>query len=235
MRTILISGANSGIGLSIAKKELQEGNRLSIGIRDIDSILGSPIDPKKWPKNQILINKYSALDKNSAEEWISNSVNKFDGFDTLINCAGILSTVPFLYNKGDEDKILNTMKINFLAVWDLCRLSWENLSSSNDGRIITIVSMSGKRSKGNLAAYATSKFALMGLCQTMRNEGWNKNIRVTAICPSWVNTKMSRNISSIEKNEMSQPKDISEICSTILKLPKQSVPFEILLNCNLEI
>ena len=69
----------------------------------------------------------------------------------------------------------------------------------------------------------------------MRNEGWNKNIRVTAICPSWVNTKMSRNISSIEKNEMSQPNDISEICSTILKLPKQSVPFEILLNCNLEI
>ena len=40
---------------------------------------------------------------------------------------------------------------------------------------------------------------------------------------------------NIDKLEMSQPEDISEICSTLLKLPKQSVPFEIKINCNLEI
>ena len=75
----------------------------------------------------------------------------------------------------------------------------------------------------------------MGLCQTMRNVGWDQNIRVTAICPSWVNTKMANKVNSINKNEMSQPEDIAEICSMILKLPKQSVPFEILVNCNLEV
>jgi len=103
------------------------------------------------------------------------------------------------------------------------------------GRIIVLVSMSGKRSKGDLAAYSSSKFALMGLCQTMKNKGWDKNIRVSAICPSWVNTKMAQNISSLDKSSMTQPEDIAEICSTILKLPTQSVPFEIALNCNYEI
>ena len=127
------------------------------------------------------------------------------------------------------------MNINFFSVWELCKLSWENLSSSNNGRIITLVSMSGKRSKGDLAAYSSSKFALMGLCQTMRNKGWDKNIRVTAICPSWVNTEMASNVNSIDKSEMTQPNDIADICSLILKLPKQSVPFEVLVNCNLEI
>ena len=58
--------------------------------------------------------------------------------------------------------------------------------------------MSGKRSKGDLAAYSSSKFALMGLCQTMKNKGWDKNIRISAICPSWVNTKMAQNISSLD-------------------------------------
>ena len=235
MRKILISGANSGIGLQIAHKELQEGNQLSIGIRDTESIKGTILDPQKWQDGQLVVNKYDASDINTAKEWIRNSQNKFGGFDTLINCSGVLSRVPFIYRETEREEILNTITINFLSVWDLCKLCWENLSSSNNGRIITLVSMSGKRSKGNLAAYTSSKFALMGLCQTMRNVGWDQNIRVTAICPSWVNTKMANKVNSINKNEMSQPEDIAEICSMILKLPKQSVPFEILVNCNLEV
>ena len=235
MRTILISGASSGIGLNIAHKELKAGNRISIGIRDLESIKGSIIDPKKWPKEKILINKYEASDKLTAEKWIKNTINNYGGFDSLINCSGVLSKIPFLYKNGDEEEILNTFNINFLAIWNLCRLSWEQLSQSNNGRIIVLVSMSGKRSKGDLAAYSSSKFALMSLCQTMKNKGWEENIRVTAICPSWVNTKMAENISSLEKSKMTQPEDIAEICSTILKLPMQSVPFEIALNCNYEI
>tara|TARA_Y100000589_G_scaffold165833_2_gene157743 strand:+ start:3147 stop:3854 length:708 start_codon:yes stop_codon:yes gene_type:complete len=235
MRTILLSGANRGIGLKIAYKSLQDGNRLSIGIRDKDSIKGTPIDPKEWPKDQLIINHYDALDYKSAEKWISATTEKFGGFDTLINSAGILSKVPFLYKEGDQNEINLTMKVNFLSVWDLCKLSWDSLSSSKDGRIITLVSMSGKRSKGDLAAYSSSKFALMGLCQTMRNIGWDRNIRVTAICPSWVNTDMAKNINSINQDDMTQPEDISELCSTILKLPKQSIPFELSINCNLEI
>ncbi len=235
MRTILISGASSGIGLNIAYRELKNGNRISIGIRDLESIKGSIIDPNKWPKDKILINKYDASDKLTSEKWIKNTIINYGGFDSLINCSGVLSKIPFLYKNGDEEEILNTFNINFLAIWNLCRLSWEQLSQSNNGRIIVLVSMSGKRSKGDLAAYSSSKFALMSLCQTMKNKGWEENIRVTAICPSWVNTKMADKISSIEKSKMTQPEDIAEICSTILKLPMQSVPFEIALNCNYEI
>ena len=235
MRTILISGANRGIGLNIAYRELKEGNRISAGIRDIESIKGSIIDPNKWPEGKIIINKYDALDKSSAKKWISNTLNKFGGFDSVINCSGVLSKVPFLFKDGDEKEILNTLNINFLGIWNLCRLSWEHLSVSGRGRIIVLVSMSGKRSKGDLAAYSSSKFALMGLCQTMKNKGWDRNIRISAICPSWVNTEMAANISSLHKKNMTQPEDIAEICSTILKLPTQSVPFEIALNCNYEV
>ena len=235
MRTILISGANSGIGLEIAHKQLQEGNRVSVGVRDLESIEGSIIDPQKWPKEQLISNKYDALDENSSKNWISNTLKSFGSFDTLINSAGILSKVPFLYKDDDLDEIEKTMKINFLAVWELTRLCWKNLSSSNNGRVISIVSMSGKRAKGDLAAYSCSKFALMSICQTMRNIGWEKGIRVTVICPSWVNTKMATGVKTIDKKDMTQPEDISEICSTLLKLPKQSIPFEININCNLEI
>ena len=61
MRTILISGASRGIGLNIAHKELKEGNRISVGIRDLESLKGSAIDPKKWPEGKIIINHYDCL------------------------------------------------------------------------------------------------------------------------------------------------------------------------------
>ena len=48
MRTILISGASRGIGLNIAHKELKEGNRISVGIRDLESLKGSAIDPVSY-------------------------------------------------------------------------------------------------------------------------------------------------------------------------------------------
>ena len=130
MRTILISGASSGIGLNIAHKELKVGNRISIGLRDLESVKGSVIDPNNWSNEKILLNKYDALNKFSAKVWVKNTVSKFGGFDTLINCSGILSKVPFLYKDGEEEDIANTFNINFLAIWNLCRLSWEQLSQS---------------------------------------------------------------------------------------------------------
>ena len=105
MRTILISGASRGIGLKIAYKELKEGNRISIGIRDLESIKGSVIDPNNWPKGKVLINKYDALDKLSAKRWIKNTILNYGGFDSLINCSGVLSKIPFLYKNGDEKEI----------------------------------------------------------------------------------------------------------------------------------
>ncbi len=82
------------------------------------------------------LNHYDALKKITAENWINNTLDKFGGFDSVINCSGVLSKVPFLYKDGDEEDILNTLNINFLAIWNLCRLSWDHLCTSGRGRII---------------------------------------------------------------------------------------------------
>ena len=125
-------------------------------------------------------------------------------------------------------------KVNVMGPWILTKHAWKYLSMSNSARIIVLVSMSGKRSKGNLCGYSMSKFALMSLCQTMRNEGWENGIRVTAICPGWVNTDMAKEIKHYPKKDMSQANDIASICSNLLTLPNSSIPFEIALNCQLE-
>jgi NAD(P)-dependent dehydrogenase (short-subunit alcohol dehydrogenase family) len=74
----------------------------------------------------------------------------------------------------------------------------------------------------------------MGLCQAMRNEGWASGIRVTALCPGWVNTEMAAQIKAIPATAMTQSEDLAELVSTLLELPATAVPFELAVNCLLE-
>ncbi|KGG12599.1 MULTISPECIES: SDR family NAD(P)-dependent oxidoreductase [Prochlorococcus] len=235
MRKILITGASRGIGRKIAEQSFNDGHYISLGLRETEQVSNTKLDPLLNDSNRILIHKYNAIDKDSAIKWIEQTNNSFGSIDTIIHCAGKFYNTELNYAEEREKEIEELWKVNVMAPWFLTKSSWKYLMNSQNPRIITLVSMSGKRSKSNLAGYTTTKFALMGLCQTIRNEGWDKGLRVTAICPGWVNTDMASNVKSISKEEMTQPEDIASIVSTILKLPNTCVPFEVAVNCNHEI
>ena len=234
MRKIIISGASRGIGKAIALKLLNEGHYISLGVRKKEDLINTSLDPKLNNTERLIVNYYNAIDQNSSKEWVERTVKTFKTIDTIIHCAGIFKRTGLIFNDNELLDIDNLWKVNVMGPWILTKDAWNYLSMSNSGRIIVLVSMSGKRSKGNLASYSMSKFALMSLCQTMRNEGWEKGIRVTAICPGWVNTDMAKEINQFQKKEMTQPIDIAEICTNLLALPNSSVPFEIAINCQLE-
>ena len=243
VRTLLISGASRGIGQAIAKKALADGHRLSLGLRDLSSVKGSALDPEVTGQHRVMLHPYSAEDFLSAQAWVNATVDYFGSFDGLICSAGVFSRVSVLFAQGEEEEIERTMRINLMAPWVLARAAWPQLVHHGSGRIQMLVSLSGKESKGRLAAYCASKFALLGLCQTMRNEGWNDGIRVTAICPGWVDTDMAHSVlaepsefwptPSLGSQAMTSPESIADISSTLLKLDNRAVPFEISVNSNL--
>ena len=233
-RNILISGASRGIGRSIAEQALKDGHKVSIGLRDLKSIEESKSSTSNIKDDSLMFRQYEAKNKNSEHLWVEKTKDKFGKIDTLIHCAGILKKTPFNYKNHEEEDIEELWKVNLMGPWILTRACWKYLIKNKDSRIIVLISMSGKRSKGKLASYTTTKFALMGLSQTIRNEGWDYGLRVTTINPGWVNTQMASDVKSIRKEEMTQPKDIGLIVSRILELPNNCIPFEININCNLE-
>ncbi|WP_269624550.1 SDR family NAD(P)-dependent oxidoreductase [Prochlorococcus marinus] len=234
MRKILISGASRGIGKAVALKLSEEGHSLSLGVRETRDLINTPLDPNSKNPDSFLVHSYDATDQKSSKAWVEKTVETFNNIDTIIHCAGIFKRTNLLFNDNEIKDIEDLWKVNVLGPWILTKEAWKYLSISNSARIIVLVSMSGKRSKGNFAGYSMSKFALMSLCQTMRNEGWEKGIRVTAICPGWVNTDMAKEINHFPKKDMIQANDIANICSNLLDLPNSSIPFEISLNCQLE-
>ena len=234
MRKILISGASRGIGKAIALKLLKEGHSISLGMRKKEILTNTTLDPKFNNPERFIVHKYNALNNQSSKEWVESTAKTFKSIDTIIHCAGIFKRTNLIFNDDEIQDIEDIWKVNVMGPWILTKDAWKYLLMSNSARIIVLVSMSGKRSKGSLASYSMSKFALMSLCQTMRNEGWNKGLRVTAICPGWVNTDMAKDINHFPKEEMTQPIEIANICSNLLRLSNSSVPFEIALNCQLE-
>ena len=234
MRKIIITGASRGIGKAIALKLLNEGHSLSLGVREREDLMHTTLDPRSKNSDNFLVHSYDATDQKSSKKWVEKTIKTFKNIDTIIHCAGIFKRTNLLFNDNEMKDIEYLWKVNVMGPWILTKHAWKYLSLSNSARIIVLVSMSGKRSKGNLAGYSMSKFALMSLCQTMRNEGWGKGIRVTAICPGWVNTDMAKEIKHFSKKDMIQANDIASICSNLLVLPNSSIPFEIALNCQLE-
>ena len=228
-RTVLLTGASRGIGRSIAKRLLNDGHRLSLGLRDPEALRGTELDV-----DHVVHHAYDASDPASAQAWVESTLHHWGEIDTLIHCAGILHRTQLLFSDGEEHDLDELWTINVKGPWWLTRAAWPALVSSGHGRIQVLVSMSGKRVKGRMAGYPVSKFALMGLCQSMRNEGWDKGIRVTAICPSWVNTDMARAVTAVKAAQMTQPEDLASLSSTLLALPAASVPFELAMNCSLE-
>jgi len=230
---VLMTGASRGIGRAIAERLLRDGHRLSLGVRSPERLQGSSLDPLQWP-DQLMLHPYEATAEKAAEQWVSAAEQWSGGFDALVHCAGVLHQTPLLFLDQQEQELEQLWSINVMGPWRLTRAAWPQLMATGQGRVQVLVSMSGKRVKGRMAGYPVSKFALMGLCQSMRNEGWETGVRVTALCPSWVNTEMARSVSTVPPEAMTQPQDLAELSSTLLTLPNAAVPFEVSVNCNLE-
>jgi len=231
VRTVMVSGASRGIGRAIAERLLADGHRVSAGVRDPDALLALATD-------RLLIQAYEASagdgDPRGPRAWVEATTARWGGVDAVVHGAGVFSRVGLRFADGEEEEINRVLAVNLMGPWRLSRAVWPQLVASGDGRVLSLVSMSGKRVKGRLAAYSASKFALLALCQAMRNEGWNDGIRVTAICPSWVNTDMAAAVTAMPHEAMTQPEDLAASVSHLLSLPAAAVPFEFNVNCQLE-
>ena len=229
-KVVMISGANRGIGKVIAEKLSEEGYLLSLGVRNPSSLTGSL---SSIPETQLFCHTYDGKIPERAKSWIDGTIEHFGRIDVLINNAGILHSIGL---EDDSEELLDEMwEVNAKAPLRLTRLAFPYLRKSDSGRIIDIISMSGKRVKGNWVGYSMSKYAALAASHTARLQGWEDGIRVTAICPGYVKSEMTAiHAPNVKQEIMSRPQDIARIVSTLLLLPNESYVPEVLMNCFFE-
>jgi NAD(P)-dependent dehydrogenase (short-subunit alcohol dehydrogenase family) len=222
-RVVMLSGANRGIGRAMAGVLLAKGYRLSLGARDPQGV--------DLAGERVLTVAYDALDRASAVAWVEATLARFGQIDGLVNNAGALRRASV--EDGSDEDFEHLWQVNAMGPLRLTRLVLPHLKRCGHGRIANIVSLSGKRVRGSSAAYPMSKFAALALTHATRRAGWDDGVRVTAVCPAYVATDMTRGASH-PREDMIQPGDLAELVATVMALPNSASVAELLVNCRYE-
>ncbi|MGK0226124.1 MAG: NAD(P)-dependent dehydrogenase (short-subunit alcohol dehydrogenase family) [Thermoproteota archaeon] len=227
-RTVMVSGANRGFGNALARRLLATGYNVSCGARNVAAL--EAVFPS--PHDRLLCHYFDATDPKSGDDWIEATVTRFGSLDGLINNAGIANAAGL---EDLTDQALDEMwEVNVKAPLRLIRAALPHLRASGSGRVVNLSSLSGLRVKGSFApGYAMTKYAVTALTEAVKNIGWDDGIRVTALCPSFINTDMVASFGE-DPDTMIQPDDLAELVSTVLALPNTASVAQLAVTCRLE-
>lgn len=171
---VLVTGASSGIGRSIAKLLSEKGFE----------VLGTSRDPEKI-SDKIPGVKYMALDQLSKES-IDKLVREAGDVDILINNAGQGQVGPL--EEVPIEKIRSLFEVNLFGVIQLTKAILPSMRKRKKGLIINLSSMSGIFGVGFTSVYCGTKFAIEGVFRSLRQEVKPFGIHVVQIEPGYVAT-----------------------------------------------
>lgn len=227
-RCIMVSGANRGIGLAVARRLHSDGYTLSAGARDVDALKRTLADVGD---ERISIHRYDAEDAGICKAWVNETIDRWGRIDGLVNVAGVL--LEFDIEDDDETALDLMWAVNVKAPLRMTRFALPHLRRSGSGRIVNLASLAGKRVRSRGVGYPMSKFAVMAMTHATRHTGWEDGVRATAVCPSWVATDLA-GIASIAAADMTQPDDLACLIAKVLSLPNNAAIAELLVNCSRE-
>jgi meso-butanediol dehydrogenase/(S,S)-butanediol dehydrogenase/diacetyl reductase len=191
-KTVLVTGAGSGIGAATAARFAGEGANVVLAGRRKDALesVAKPFDAART-----LVHTADVSDPKSVEALVAATVARFGGLDVLVNNAGVAKSESFLH--GDIENWHTTMSINVDGVVYCSRSALPHLLESR-GNIVNVSSVSGLGGDWGLSFYNASKGAVTNLTRSLALEFGRKGIRVNAVNPSLTSSEMT---TAIEANE----------------------------------
>jgi 3-oxoacyl-[acyl-carrier protein] reductase len=117
---------------------------------------------------------------------VAQTVDAFGRIDVLVNNAGIGGYRPFLdWTEADYDRIMAT---NAKSTWLYCKEVLPHMLKQGGGNIVNVSSVAGLQGYPSEGIYCMSKFAQVALSQSLDREFYQKNIKVSLVCPGGVET-----------------------------------------------
>lgn len=219
-KNALVTGAGKGIGKAIAIALAKEGVNVILLART-----QSDLDEVAHEINGLGVKTLTVVadvaDLNSVNSAVEKALTQFKTIDILINNAGIAAFGKFL--ELEPEAWENIIQVNLMGTYYVTRAVLPNMIERQVGDIINISSTAGLSGNALTSAYSASKFAVLGLTDSLMQEVRKHNIRVTALTPSTVATNMAKELNLTDGNpdKVMQAEDMAELIIAQLKLNRR--------------
>jgi len=219
----IITGGSRGLGKATAIAFAKEGIDIAITGRNEEQLKATILELKNLGVNAF----YEVFDVGNYEEvkkGIKNIISKLGTVDILVNNAG---TAAFgTLNEMEVSVWEQIIQTNVMGMYYVTKEVLPHLIAKNEGDIINISSTAGLNGNATTSAYSASKFAVIGLSQSLMKEVRKNNIRVCTLTPSTIASDMSIDLGIASKDSedtVLQPEDFAELILAGLKLPRRAM------------
>ena len=226
-KVALVTGASRGIGCAIARALLDEGAHTFLVSRRREAVRKLAA---AWNAAGGRAEALSADVTREREVYgLIARVKKRSGrLDILINNAGVFTYKPF--GKTTLEDWRSNIDTNLTGTFLCTRAALPLLKRKRGGHILNIISVAGREAYENCSAYCASKFGALGLSRVLAEELRPFGIRVTAILPGPVRTKMIQKLGlRVPKGRILEPEDVARTVVEALTQPQRASLEEIVL------
>jgi NAD(P)-dependent dehydrogenase (short-subunit alcohol dehydrogenase family) len=187
----IITGGGTGIGAAIARALGAEGAKLTlVGRRreKLEEVCSGPFDALVAPADVTV--------REQVDRAFALAREAQGPITILVNNAGAAAGIPFA--KVTEELWRDMLAVNLDGMFHCCQAALPDLLAAPAGRIVTIASMAGLHGFAYASPYIAAKHGAVGLTRALAAEYAQKNLRVNAVCPGFVDTDMTvQSISNI--------------------------------------
>ena len=221
MRTILITGAGSGLGRAAAFQFAREGDRVVVS--DINLAGGQEtVDLIRENGGEAVFMACDVAVEVQVNQLIDKILESYGQLDCAVNNAGIGGHGLSPTHLYPPDTFGQVMAVNATGVFLCMRAELAPLLKQGRGAIVNVSSAAGLIAMPNNVAYTASKHAVVGMTRAAALEYARKNIRINAICPAFTDTPMvdaligmgtdieAKLIQSIPMKRLGRPEEIAE-------------------------
>jgi hypothetical protein len=210
-KVVLLTGASSGIGWATAQELARHGAKLALGARRADKLS----ELSKLLKTESFLVPMDVSDIKQGRQAIKAVVKTFGRLDILINNADITETKRF--HEQDFHAVEKIMQTNFFGAAALIHEAIPVMLKQKEGHIVNVASIAGLIGMPYMAAYAASKFALVGLTDSLRREHYKTGVRLTCVCPGSVDTPMvAADLQDEGLGRLARPKTAEQMAKKIV-------------------
>jgi len=219
----IITGGSRGLGKATAIAFAKEGIDVAITGRNETALKETVSELEKLGVKAI----YATFDVGNYEDvktGIKSIIDSFGSVDILVNNAGIAAFGSFM--EMPVEQWSNIIQTNVMGMYYVTKEVLPYLIEQNKGDIINVSSTAGLGGNATISAYSASKFAVIGMSESLMKEVRKNNIRVCTLTPSTIASDMSVELGIANKDSedsVLQPDDFAELIVAGLKLPRRAM------------